>query len=119
MRSKKKNYARQSAWKKRNPWARHVEHARRRCTDSRHKDYANYGGRGVSVDMTAKDARVLWERDGAAAMREPSLDRIDRDLGYTPANCRFIEKSLNERLPHDAALRDEATPSWVTEDCFA
>lgn len=115
MGKRKADYSRQSAWRKRNPWCRHVEFARRRCTDTKHRDFSFYGGKGIKVELTTAEARVLWERDGAAAMRTPSLDRIDPEEDYTVANCRFIEKSLNERLPHDAALRDEVTPDWVTE----
>lgn len=113
-------YAAQSAWRKRNPWARLVEWARRRCSDPEHKSAKNYDG--VKVTLTAKEAKALWDRDGAAAMRTPSLDRKDATLGYTFDNCRVIEKSINERLPHDAALRaeidgeGETLPGWVTEN---
>lgn len=100
---KRQEYARQSAWRERNPWARHIECARRRCSDVKNKDYKFYGGKGIKVNMTAKDARALWERDGAATMKKPSLDRVDSSKDYTPENCRFIEKSLNERLPHMSA----------------
>lgn len=109
---------RQAAWRKRNPWARHVEYARRRCTDPDNKDWKHYGAKGIKVTLTAKEAGVLWARDNAAALREPSLDRIDPAKDYTFDNCRFIEKKLNERLPHDAELQaeiDEELPAWVTE----
>lgn len=107
-------YAAQSAWRKRNPWARHVEFARRRCTDESNKDYPFYGGKGIKVDMTANDARALWQRDGAAAMKKPSLDRVDSSGNYEPTNCRFIEKSLNERLPHMSAEAIAAVDAGAT-----
>jgi len=93
-------YARQAAWRKRNPWARSVEFARRRCTDEKHKDYLFYGGRGLAVELTSEEAGRLWARDAASTMRAPSLDRVDSDKNYTFDNCRYIEKSINERLPH-------------------
>ncbi len=55
------------------------------------------------MTLTAKEARVLWERDGAAALKVPSLDRLDAAGPYAFWNCRVIEKSLNERLPHLSA----------------
>lgn len=107
MSSQRGETGRQKAWKARNPWARYVEFARRRCRDTKHRDYKFYGAKGVTCDINAKEAKLLWERDNAAAMACPSLDRIDPELGYTFANCRFIEKHINERLPHDAELREE------------
>ena len=106
---------RQHAWNKRNPWARHVEYARRRCSDSRNDSWASHGGKGIKVRLTVDEARELWERDGAAKLRKPSLDRIDPLKDYEKENCRFIEHWLNSRLPHDPHLQEQI-PSWVVED---
>ncbi len=59
------------------------------------------------MNLTGREAKILWERDGGAAMKTPSLDRIESSKDYTFDNCRVMEKSINERLPHDAALRAE------------
>ena len=91
-------YARQLAWRKRNPLVRLVEWARRRCNKPQERDRKFY--EGIKVNLTGEQAKVLWERDGAATMKTPSLDRKDATKDYTFDNCRIIEKSLNERLPH-------------------
>ena len=116
-------YARQLAYRKRNPWVRLLEYARRRCIDPNERSFSSHGGKGVSCLITLPEIKTLWERDNAAALKKPSLDRIDSELDYTFANCRIIEHCLNIRLPHDSELREkdlsaknEAVPDWVTED---
>lgn len=115
-------YAKQEAWKLKHPWVRHIEYARRRCTDPNHKSYGSHGAKGIKVFLTSQEAKILWERDGAAQLKKPSLDRIESDKHYCIHNCRFIEHWLNSRLPHDPTLADpswqheEPTPAWVTEN---
>lgn len=98
---KPKYRARQRRYRQTHPWTRHVEWAQRRCQDPEH----SHGQKGISRHITYAQAKVLWFRDSAAAMACPSLDRIDPAKDYTFDNCRFIEKHINERLPHDPALR--------------
>lgn len=102
---------RQARYFKKNPRARYVHWARRRCTapaDS--KWYPFYGAKGLRVELTVPEAKILWERDGAAAMQKPSLDRINPEAGYTFSNCRFIEWFANVRLPHlDGELAAEVS----------
>jgi len=57
--------------------------------------FYNYGGRGIRCLLTADEAKALWSRDNGAALRKPSLDRIDDQGDYTAKNCRFIELSEN------------------------
>jgi hypothetical protein len=75
-----------------------VEWARRRCNRPQERDKKFY--EGIKVNLTGGEAKMLWERDGAASMKVPSLDRVDSSKDYVFDNCRIIEKSLNERLPH-------------------
>jgi len=89
---------RQHRYRKRKPWVRFVEYARRRCRDVRHKDYHAYGGRGIRCELTAKELERVWSRDRAQELKRPSLDRIDSDGHYVLENCRFIEFAENARL---------------------
>lgn len=117
-RVRKPRYVAQAEWRKRNPWARYVEFARRRCTDPDAKAWPSHGAKGIKVFLTARDAKYLWFRDKAHDMVKPSLDRKESDKHYCLHNARFLEFGINSRLPHDAALRaeDRGDPSWLHED---
>lgn len=62
----------------------------RRCHDSRTKQYADYGGRGITVcDQWRSNFWAfyddMWPRAQGAIM-----DRIDNEAGYSKANCRWV-----------------------------
>ena len=109
----KNSNVRQALWRKRNPWARYVEWARRRCSDTNPDGWwPNYGAKGIRVELTAAQLKPIWERDNAAAMRKPSLDRIDERKNYAPDNVRFIEFALNTRRAWDPRL-ETVTPEFT------
>jgi hypothetical protein len=71
---------------------------RERCNYEKHKDYHNYGGRGISYFKEWDDfARfAIW---ALANGFTPGLhlDRRDSDGDYTPQNCRFVTPIINMR----------------------
>ena len=65
-----------------------------RCTNQNAKNYERYGGRGVTVCSE-------WENDFKnfhdwAVMhgyeQGLTIDRKDNDLGYSPDNCRWVDR---------------------------
>lgn len=82
---------------------------RARCSNPQNGDYADYGGRGIRVcerwsDFAAFFADMGARPDGA------SLDRINVDGGYDPANCRWetpTTQANNKRSNHTIAFRGE------------
>lgn len=104
---KKKKEDKRARWKRLHPWARLVEHARRRCRCTDPTKWWPYcGAKGIKVLLNAKDLEIIWKRDGADALKKPSLDRIDPDKDYTPSNVRIIEFKLNARMAWDPTKRD-------------
>ena len=70
----------------------------RMCSDTKWKDYAKYGGRGIRVqDEWRKDFLAFedwaWEHGYNDQL---SLSRLDQDKGFTPNNCRW-ETSFERR----------------------
>jgi hypothetical protein len=72
---------------------------KRRCCDSRRKEYADYGGRGISVcSEWVEDVKAFidWSiRNGWSGGLV--IDRINNDLNYSPDNCRFVSVKDNNR----------------------
>lgn len=78
----------------------------RRTEDSNRKEYANYGGRGITMCTE-------WRLD-FSSFREwalsngyndtLSIDRIDPNGNYCPENCRWASKSVQERNKRNTPL---------------
>ena len=74
-----------------------------RCTNPKIKAYKDYGGRGISVCEEWLDIRnfVDWCDLTHPNQEGYTLDRINNDLGYSPKNCRWVDKStqaINRRM---------------------
>jgi len=68
-----------------------------RCDDPRHATFKYYGARGVKCFLTLDVLRFMWNRDGAAKMKKPSIDRDDASGDYVFSNCCFRELYDNQK----------------------
>jgi hypothetical protein len=67
-----------------------------RCTNPRRKDYAGYGGRGITIE----DPRWLSFDNFYADMGESNgltLERLDNSKGYSKSNCEFRTRKQQQR----------------------
>lgn len=73
---------------------------RGRCLNKRNAAYADYGGRGISIDPRWSDFSAFLEDMGQRPSPSHTLDRIDNSKGYGPDNCRWastLTQSNNTR----------------------
>ena len=115
-----------------------------RCYNPYAKNYHNYGGRGIRMLEEWRRDFTLFEHFCLANGWKPGLqvDRIDNDMGYFPANIRFVtsaENLRNKRTNHlltyngethcltdwckilgisDSTLLRRLSSGWSIEDAF-
>lgn len=69
-----------------------------RCRNAKHKHYANYGGRGITVCQEWADSFVaFFNHIGPPPSQTMAIDRIDNNRGYEPGNVRWVTKKENQR----------------------
>lgn len=72
-----------------------------RCNRPSHKQFADYGGRGITVcERWQNDFAAFVADMGEKPSRLHSIDRRDNNAGYHPANCRWatkLEQTRNRR----------------------
>lgn len=92
---------------------------KQRCYYKKAIKYKNYGGRGIQVcDEWRNDPKAFCDWAIANGWEKGlSLDRIDNDGNYEPANCRWIsqKEQCNNRgnnvlLTHDGQIH--TIPEW-------
>lgn len=62
-------------------------HAKQRCFNHRNKNYARYGGRGISMTSEWMHSFSVFARDMGARPDGMTLERRDVDGDYGPDNC--------------------------------
>lgn len=101
---------------------------RNRCYDKNRREYPNYGGRGIRVcDEWLYDYGAFrrWAYENGYDSDKPgsecSIDRIDVDGDYCPANCRWVPmdaQSYNKRCTKYVTYKGQRIPvSKAAEKC--
>jgi len=67
-----------------------------RCYNEKHTSYHRYGGRGIKVcDEWRSNFLNFYDWFVLNYKRGLQIDRIDNDKGYSPDNCRLVNRSVN------------------------
>jgi hypothetical protein len=72
---------------------------KQRCYDTSIKQYKDYGGRGLTVCSEWLNSFITfydWSIKNGWS-NGLTLDRADNDLGYSPENCRFVDRVTQGR----------------------
>jgi hypothetical protein len=82
------------------------KHMLARTTNPNHKDWAHYGGRGISVCDRWRDY-VNFFADMGERPAGLTIDRIDVDGNYEPSNCRWATRAEQVQNRRRISISDE------------
>lgn len=95
--------------------------AKNRCTNSKNKQYRNYGGRGIQMSTDWLNSFAAFLHDMGNRPDGYQLDRIDNDGNYCKENCRWATPTqqmrntrVTGRISHNGQVLSFAEWSEIT-----
>jgi hypothetical protein len=81
-----------------------------RCLNKNSKDYARYGGRGISIYKKWKNSfESFFDYIGKRPSKQHSIDRIDNNKGYEPGNIRWATLTEQHRNKRNSVYVTDGT----------
>lgn len=88
----------------------------KRCTDQNHESYHRYGGRGIKVCAQWAESFECFLHDVGFPETGESLDRIDNNGNYEPANVRWVDsKKQSQNKSTNAFLKIGKKTKTISE----
>lgn len=94
-----------------------------RCCNKKHKNYSDYGGRGIKVcdKWLDKITGVIQFIQDVGEKPEPkhlySLDRIDNEGNYEPGNVRWAKSSTQNNNRRKSVVLSKYSDEELLEEC--
>lgn len=92
-----------------------------RTTNSKSKDYKNYGGRGITVCQEWKNFLNFkeWALNNGYS-EELTIDRMENDKGYSPDNCRWADRETQDNNKRQTIMllykgKMQSAEQWAKE----
>lgn len=77
-----------------------LSNAKHRCTNPKHAQWQDYGGRGITVDpafLGPNGFANFLAAVGPKPSPELTLDRVSNEMGYVPGNLAWTTRSVQQR----------------------
>lgn len=92
----------------------------RRCSDPKHKQFRDYGARGIRICDAWNSYESFMDDMGERPSSKHTLERIDNEGNYEPANCRWAtmkEQAQNRRNTRNITIdgRTMSISAWAEE----
>lgn len=94
---------------------------RQRCENKNHKQYSDYGGRGITVCAEWGDFETFYNWAMANGYKDTlSIDRKDNNKGYSPDNCHWTDKYTQARNKRNLVMitykgKTQCVSAWAEE----
>ena len=88
-----------------------------RCSNENDKDYARYGGRGITVCDRWQNSFEDFMKDMGARPEGHTIERLNNDGDYEPKNCKWVDratqaKNRNHAVTHEFDAEVFSVGTW-------
>jgi len=91
---------------------------RKRCNRPNDPQYADYGGRGITVCEEWESFENFYKDMGPKPTPKHSIDRIDVNSNYEPSNCRWADRIVQARNMRRSTADDSGVRYNERDNCW-